>query len=111
MVSTAVTSLLGKGGMVDILFSNECLKAGVPMVCIGRRPGWLQTKTHCAGTPTLFDEFSKQDQVPQELQSMGPWGGVPGASKNSSTLYRANKGRIGGYVTKIQHSTSDLLVF
>ena len=29
MVSTAVTSLLGKKGMVDILFSNECLKAGV----------------------------------------------------------------------------------
>jgi glycosyltransferase involved in cell wall biosynthesis len=63
------------GGMVDILFSIECKKRAIPMVCIRRHAGWLIEFEQAKSTPNLFSEFNKkEDAIIEQLNKNLPWG-------------------------------------
>jgi len=66
------------GGMVDILFSIEARRRGVPMVCCDRQAGWLTEAKMPEGNPTLYSEYSavreKEKIIVEHLQANAPWG-------------------------------------
>lgn len=65
------------GGMVDILFSKECRKNNIAMVCIDRHSNWLMETEESIGSPNLFNEYkakNKELKILDELSTMLPWG-------------------------------------
>ncbi|MBV2208072.1 MAG: glycosyltransferase family 2 protein [Thermomonas sp.] len=80
------------GGMVDILFSIECKKRAIPMICIRRHAGWMVEFEQAKSTPNLFSEFNiKEEKILLELMSVTPWGyqGIIGILENQTKELQA----------------------
>lgn len=64
-----------RGGMVDIFFGALCAQRGVPMVCVPRHAGWLQTLGEAETTPNLTQEGRDNEAaIIEVLERTGPWG-------------------------------------
>lgn len=63
------------GGMVDIIFSIECKKLRIPMVCVSRHTGWLVEFEQAKSNPNLYSEFSDKEAAIVDLLVLNsPWG-------------------------------------
>jgi hypothetical protein len=62
--------------MADVDFAIACKKHSIPMICIARHEGWLQSIC-IEHDQTLYDEYKSNDgPQTQLLQQNVPWGAV-----------------------------------